>query len=207
MFQDFCPLTDLENLNKTLDTFGVAVLPNVFTEAECEYVKKKVFDYLAREHLVFEPDDISKLNPLNSGVLHSFGISLLKEVLDMKTDDRVIEAFKKIWKQDELTTSLDGLNIQPPPEKTQKKHFFEARFNWFHTDQSSHKSEMCCVQAFINLEPTEHGDGCLSVLNNSHRYHQEFFQHFNLNTNGRDWFKINNDEHFKWFIQKGCKFI
>ena len=45
-FTNFSPLTNLENLTKTLDTYGVAVLENVFSEDECEHVKKKTFDFL-----------------------------------------------------------------------------------------------------------------------------------------------------------------
>ena len=74
----------------------------------------------------------------------------------------------------------------------------------FHTDQSSEKKEKCCIQAFINLEKTEDGDGCLSVLRNSHNFHALFFNHFKI-TVKKDWFLLNQD-HFDWFINSGCKF-
>jgi len=204
MFSDIYPEANLENLNQILETYGVAVIPNVFQENECELLKENVFKYLKTEFEIEKPDDFQKLRPLKGGILHYYGISLLKEVLDLKTDERVVQIFEKIWDTKELTMSLDGLNITPPPEQTTGNYFNEKSI-WLHTDQASNKTTKCCVQAFINLENTENGDGCLSVLTNSHKYHQEFFQTFNIDTQGSDWYIINKYSHLEWFMQKGCE--
>jgi hypothetical protein len=203
-FTNFSPQKTLSNLVKTLDTYGVAVLPNVFAHEECESVKANVYEYLAQNHNVHVADDYEKMRPLGGGVLHSYGISLIQEVLKMKTDERVEIIFKNIWNHDEVTMSLDGITISPPPEQLRNSR---ERFPvGFHTDQSSHRKEKCCIQSFITLEDCEDGDACLSVLTKSHNLHSAFFNHFDIDTKGRDWFVINKT-HFDWFCQNNCKTI
>lgn len=205
-FKHFSPLTDLKNLTKTLDLYGVAVLPNVFTYKECEFVKNSTLDYLAKTHGVNKPDDFAKICPMGGGILHEFGISLIKEILDMKTDERVENAFKTIWNNEEVTMSLDGINISPPTVQMQGDLKFKYEHAvGFHTDHGSEKKEKCCVQAFINLEHTEEGDGCLSVLTKSHNLHSKFFETFKISTT-RDWFVIDKN-HYDWFLNSGCKFF
>lgn len=199
-FTDFSPLTDLDNLNNTLEAYGVAVLPNVFTEEECDKVKNSVFTYLAEEHDVREADDYVKVIPIEGGILNGYGLALLKEVLDMKTDERVENVFKKIWNNEEVTMSMDAINIMPPPKSFKMTRVISPA--GFHTDQSSYKKEKCCVQSFINLENTESGDACLSVLKTSHKLHAAFFDENGI-TEPEDWFVLNSDD-YKWFINKGC---
>jgi hypothetical protein len=67
-----------------------------------------------------------------------------------------------------------GINIIPPPTQLNSASSLSYKLNnpaGFHTDQSSLKREKCCIQAYINLENTEDGDGCLSVLRYSHNFH------------------------------------
>lgn len=142
-FADFCPLANLDNLNETLEQYGVAVLPDVFAEDECDSYRQKIFDYIEQKHQIKRPDDYEvKLKSLRGGILHFYGLGLIEPVLDIKTDERVVEAFRRIWRQAdeeneiELTTSLDGINIAPPPEKTKEKTFFKpSDVTWFHFDQ------------------------------------------------------------------------
>ena len=78
--------------------------------------------------------------------MRHYGIALIKPCLDLRTDDRVIEPFRRIWPEEnsELTTSLDAIHIGAPPELTTNKKFFVETS--FHTDQASHKAEKCCIQ-------------------------------------------------------------
>jgi len=75
-----------------------------------------------------------------------------KAVLDLKTDERVIEPFRRIWPNEngELTTAFDAVHIGPPPELTKLKHFFNK--SAFHTDQASNKEGLCCVQVFSKFQ-------------------------------------------------------
>ena len=178
-------------------------MPGVFTSAECETVKTRMFDYLAREHQVIKPDDYKRLKPLRGGMMKSYGIALQKEILDLKTNERVVDSFRQIWAEKELTTALDSIYIGPPPERCRFKQEFNTPDSkpWFHTDQSSDKKGMHCIQSFINLETIEDGDGCLSVLAYSHKHHQEFFEHFNESSKGADWF-ILRENHLDWYLSE-----
>ena len=60
-YADVYPETTLENLNTTLETHGVAVLPSVFSHQECSDVKAKVLAYLANSYNVTQADDFKKL--------------------------------------------------------------------------------------------------------------------------------------------------
>ena len=205
-FKNFSPLTDLENLNITLNNYGVAVIPNVFTPDECELVKLTMFNNLAQNKDVKGPNDYDKINIMGGGIIHD-GIALSKEILDMKSDERVEKIFKTIWNNQEVTMSLDGINIIPPPARLNPASNLSYKLNnpaGFHTDQSSFKREKCCIQAFINLENTEDGDGCLSVLRYSHNFHAIFFQHFKIDVQN-DWFVL-KPNHYDWFISNGCMF-
>jgi hypothetical protein len=202
-FSDFSPITDLENLNATLEKYGVAVIQNVFTEEECGRVKKAVFNYLAVNHDVHDADDYVKVNPMEGGILNCYGIALLKDVLDMKTDERVENIFKHIWNNEEVTMSLDAINIMPPRKLFQKSKIISPA--GFHTDQSSYKKEKCCVQSFINLDHTESGDACLSVLKYSNKFHASFFDQNGI-SEPNDWYVLSDDD-YKWYISNGCKLI
>lgn len=205
-YEDFCPLTDLDYLNETLDKYGVAVLPDVFTSDECDNYKKQIFRVLDQDYDVREPDDFEdKLKPLRGCMLGSYGVSLMRPVLDLKTEEKAIEPFRKIWNENELTTSLDRITIFPPPEQTRSKRFFSPNDLWFHADQASHKLDKCCIQSFVVLEPIEHGDGCLSVLLGSHTHFTQFVDHFRINTKGRDWMRIDVHNQFQWYVQRGCQ--
>lgn len=84
--------------------------------------------------------------------------------------------------------------------------FFDPSGSFFHTDQASEKPGFCCAQSYITFEATEHGDGCLTVFIRSNKYHQEFFKHFGLATNGENFYQINKTEHQDWYLnEKGCE--
>jgi hypothetical protein len=207
MFSDYTTLTDLDNLAQTLEEYGVAVVPNVIPESECDEFRAKMFEYLKTEHNIVTPNDLmDKLKPSHGGMIKKYGIPLTRMVLDLKTDDRVIEPFRRVWPEDrdELVTSLDGMFIGPPPELTFNPQLFDKETTAFHFDQSSDKHGKWCVQAFLNLENTEHGDGCLSVMLGSHKLHEKFFSHFNINA-PRDWYLINKTTHHQWFLDNGCE--
>lgn len=204
-YSDLSPITDLDNLKQTLDELGVAVLPSVFSETECNDLIQSLRKHVADKFNIVEPNDYKKLRPIEGGIIHNYGLALTKEVLDLKTNEKTIKPFQTVWGEEDVVTSLDGIFIAPPPEQIEDGKFF-SRFqsSWFHTDQASNKKNFCCVQGSINLEPIENGDGCLAVLTNSHKYHREFFESFNIDTHGYDWFVI-NDEHLAWFKSKGCE--
>ena len=204
-YSHFCPIANLDNLNEILNEHGVAVLLSVFSENECDNLIASLREYVFKEYKIATPNDYERLRPLKGGIFQNYGISLINQVLDFKTDQKAIEPFQRIWGEQELVTSLDGVFMGPPPEQTDKKKLFSKHHDtWFHTDQASNKKEFCCVQGAINLEHIEHGDGCLSVLTKSHNHHREFFETFGIDTKGRNWFLL-KENHLDWYKSKGCE--
>lgn len=166
-FEDLSPITDLDNLSSYLNEKGVAVLPNVFQSDECDSFRTKVWDKMCSTLKIKNTKEyFEKVQPYNGGLIHGYGVSLYREVLDLKTDERAIEPFRRIWNENEVTGSLDGMFIGPPAEES--GYFYDPdrliHSESFHTDQSSKKKEKCCIQSFITLEHIEEGDGCLSVV-------------------------------------------
>ncbi|RNA01033.1 hypothetical protein BpHYR1_019754 [Brachionus plicatilis] len=205
MFTDFSPQTNLSNLKSTLAEYGVAVLPGVISGVECNNLRQTLMNYISNDLNISLPNDFEKLKPLKGGIMRHYGISLLKEVLDLKTDERVKRPYEEIWNQRELTTSFDSVFFGPPPEQLSDNYFFDENRTWFHLDQASNKRDMCCVQGFINCEDTQPGDGCLSVLDKSHLFFNEFYDTFKIDTHGKDWFLLNQVIHVDWFKSKGCE--
>lgn len=115
-FSDFSPVTDLDNLVNTLEEYGVAVLPSVFSDEECDQFRSALFNHLRDEHKIVEPDDICNVSPIQGGAMFTYGLSLTKPVLDVKTSDKALAPFRRFFPNDsEFTTSLDGMFIGPPP--------------------------------------------------------------------------------------------
>ena len=148
---DFSPQTTLDHLAETVEQYGVAVLPNVFTEQECDSFRKIIFDHLETKLNVKDADDFIKLKRIGEGkgIIRNYGLPLIKPVLDLKTDQRVIDAYSRLWPEanGELTTSLDALHIGAPPEITKERHFFNKTA--FHTDQGDHKPGKFCIQVNV----------------------------------------------------------
>ncbi len=105
-----------------------------------------------------------------------------------------------------IITQIHHLIFQTYHHRCKMKKFYTPdSMPWFHTDLPSGKRGIHCIQSFINLETIEDGDGCFSVLVYSLKHHQEFFEHFNESSKGRDWFMLRKSEHLDWYLgEKSC---
>ncbi len=202
--------TTIENVSSYLDTYGVAVIPNILTEAECVGFRNRIWDEL--KHVTQDRFDISNQNtwrefykfyPLHSMLLQHFSLGHMQPIWDVRSHPKVYGAFEKLWNtsKDNLLVSFDGLSVHLPPEKTNKGWFHNE---WFHTDQSSHKIGRHCIQGMVNLYEVNKDDATLSILEKSHNYHQSFFEEFDID-NKSDWYKFKEDDEKQYFLDKGCK--
>jgi hypothetical protein len=201
--------TTIDNLNAFLDENGVAVISNVLSEAECVQLRNEIWSEL--KHVSQNRFDINNQNtwreffkfyPLHSMLLQHFSLGHMQPVWNIRQNPKVCEVFEKIWNVDknELLVSFDGLSVHLPPEKTNKGWFLGKE--WYHTDQSFKKQNKCCIQGFINLYPVNKGDASLSILEKSHRYHQEFNEQFHPECSD-NWYKLKDGEK-QFFINKNC---
>lgn len=95
MFADFSPQTDLSNLKSTLAVNGIAVFTKVIRSNECDNLRKKIINYINNDLNISLRDDFQKLRPLKGGIMRHYGISHLKEVIDIKTDPRLTSLLRK----------------------------------------------------------------------------------------------------------------
>jgi hypothetical protein len=202
-------LATSDNFMKKLDKYGVCVIPNILLEDECIKIRNKMWDeikYICKNR--FDINNIDTWNnfydlmPLHSMLIQYHNIAHLQSVWDIRQHENIGNIFSKIWNvpKEELLTSFDGISINLPPEKTKRGWFLGN--DWMHTDQSSNKKGLQSIQGFVNLYPVNQGDATLTILEKSHKYHEEFFNHINIHDNN-DWFKLNTEQK-QWFINKGC---
>ena len=140
--------TTLDNLNAFLDENGVAVIPNVLSEAECITLRNEIWSEL--KHVTQNRFDVNNQNtwreffkfyPLHSMLLQHFSLGHMKPVWNIRQNPKVCEVFEKIWNvnKNDLLVSFDGLSVHLPPEKTNKGWFIGNE--WYHTDQSFEKKK------------------------------------------------------------------
>lgn len=207
--------TDLNNLRKTIDTFGVAVIPNVLSYEECERSYQEMWNYF--EHISQSWDTPLKqhdektyksfwnLFPIHSMLLQHWNVGHAQFVWDLRQNENIINTFSQgIWgcKNDELLVSFDGISMHLPPEIT-KKGWYRGN-KWYHTDQSYLNPGFQCVQSFVTLRDVNVGDATLGFMEKSHKFHEAFQEHFGI-SDKKDWYKLNEQEE-EFYIQKGCTY-
>ena len=203
--------TTLENVNTYLDEYGVAVIPNILTEAECVQYRNSIWSelkYITRDK--FNVDDPTTWNefynlyPLHSMLLQHYSVGHLQPIWDIRQHPNITRSFETIWNtpKEDLLVSFDGLSAHLPPEITRRGWYHNN--NWFHTDQSYKKTSKCCIQGFVNLYPVNDGDASLSILEKSHNYHAYFNERRQPDCEyNNDWYKLNNDE-IQFYMDRGC---
>jgi ectoine hydroxylase-related dioxygenase (phytanoyl-CoA dioxygenase family) len=207
-------VTTVENLRATIDKYGVAIIPKVINEEECEQMLKGVRDYF--EHITqnwetpFKHDnkeswrEFYKLLPLHSMLIQHYSVGQAQCSWDIRQNPKVVDVFAKFWDvaHEDLLVSFDGLSYHLPPEET-RRGFYKSN-NWFHTDQSYTRNEFNCLQSWITALDVNVGDATLCFLEGSNNYHGDFARHFNI-TDKDDWYKLNNDELKFYTDVKGCQ--
>lgn len=207
--------TTSENLRHTIDTFGVAIIPNVLSEIECDAFMNETWDYF--EHItkdwtvpIMRNDtttyrSIYELYPSHSMLFQHFGVGHSQSVWNIRQNPKVVEIQRKFWNTDELSVSFDGLSFAIPHEIT--KRGFYRNHSWLHCDQSFTRNEFECLQSWVTANDVDEGDATLVILERSNRYHVEFKETFNI-SDKKDWFKLNEEQiHFYTDPPRNCELV
>lgn len=208
----------IEDVNNKLEEQGYAVVSSVVDGDIIENCKTNMWESLTKissnweTPITFENKDsykgIYKLLPLHSMLIQHFGLGHSQFAWDIRSNENVADVFAKIWncKKSDLIVSMDGVSIHMPPEVTKRGWF---RNEWFHTDQRFTVNEKYCIQGLVNLYDVNEGDASTKILKGSHKYHNEFYKKFkdDIEYPNKDWFKLNNEKHVKFFTDKGCEKI
>lgn len=206
-------LSTVDDVKIVLDTYGVAIIPNVLNDEECHAMNNGIWNTL--EHLTSDWEkplnrndsenwkEIKKLYPKHSMLIQNFSIGHAQYVWDVRQNPKVIEVFAKIWQCDkeDLLVSFDGTSFHIPPETT-KLGWYRGN-DWFHCDQSFLDSKFKCVQGWVTGYDINEGDATLSILENSNEYHKEFQKRFKTDVKD-DWYKLNDDEKKFYIEENNC---
>eukprot|EP01113_Clastostelium_recurvatum_P030656 TRINITY_DN3740_c0_g1_i3.p1 TRINITY_DN3740_c0_g1~~TRINITY_DN3740_c0_g1_i3.p1 ORF type:complete len:302 (+),score=75.38 TRINITY_DN3740_c0_g1_i3:82-987(+) len=131
---------------------------------------------------------------LHGGLMQHYAVGHEQFVWDARCEPGVIDAFARIWNDDKLLVSFDGINLTRPGVS-------EGR-PWPHTDQSGTTVGFHCAQGVLNLLPNGPEDGGLIVHEGSHLMHEAFFQKHPERQHPSDWCTF-SPPHMKFF--EGCK--
>ena len=83
----------------------------------------------------------------------------------LRTNDKIINVFKKLWDTDELVCSFDGSCYYP-------SNYIGEETYWTHCDQSPLKRGLQCYQSFISL--TSNKERTFVVYDGSHKLNDEY---------------------------------
>ena len=202
-----------EEIKNRLNNYGVAIVPSVLDSEECnmlynglwndiEYITQD-FDIPIKQNDSSTWREWSKLYPKHSMLLQNYQIGHTQSVWDVRQNSKVVNVFSDIWnsKPDDMLCSFDGISMHMPPEKTRKGWF---RNNWLHTDQSYTRPNFECIQGWVTAKEIREKDGTLTFLKNSHKYHSEVADKFNIQDK-QDWYKIDDDMYNYYTEDLGCE--
>jgi hypothetical protein len=202
-----------ETLRETIETFGVAIIPNVLDDIECESMVNKIWDFL--EHITQSWEipivrnntetwnEFYKLYPSHSMLLQYWGIGHAQASWDVRQNKKIVEVFAYFWGcgVNELLVSFDGLSFHLPPEIT-KRGWFRGNTN-YHTDQSFTTPDFKCIQSFITGLDINEYDSTLSFMESSNQYHSEFRYTYEV-TEKSNWYKLTKKQR-GFYMERGCE--
>jgi hypothetical protein len=195
----------------TMKEHGVAIIPSLLNEQEINNMNYGMWDYL--EYITSDFNIPIKRNdkktwrsfydlyPMHSMLIQHWSIGHAQHVWDLRQNTKLVDVFAKIWdcNREDLLTSFDASSFHFPPEDTNRGYY---RQPWLHCDQSFTRNEFECVQSWVTGYDVNEDDATLLILENSHKYHEAFKNHFNVEKK-EDWYQL-SDEEIKFFKDNGC---
>jgi ectoine hydroxylase-related dioxygenase (phytanoyl-CoA dioxygenase family) len=173
-----------------------------------QYYQDKAYEWLKsfdNEELDFNKSStwIKENLPVQSTINTFKGYACPHEkfMWEARMEPGVLDVFSELWGTDKLLVSFDSLNVTFP-NRTDKPR----KGNWEHVDQSPLRRGLHCVQGIINISPSGPEDGGLTVIPESHKHTEEFFD---TATDKTKWTNMDlyllNAEELAWFANKGLK--
>lgn len=205
--------TTSNNVIETLNTHGVAIIPGILDQNECEKSKDgmwNMFEHVSKEWEVpmnrnnLESwKEIEKLHPYRNMLLHFFQVGHSQFVWDLRQNKKIVDVFSNIWKTDpaDLLVSFDGLSVNLPPEVT-GVGWKGDQPHWLHVDQSYNTPGFQCVQGFVTPYEVCEGDATFVFLDGSHRYFKDVRDVFNITKVNE--FTMLEEKHIDYYKSRGC---
>ncbi len=169
-----------------LDDKGYTIIPDVINQDEIiEYISE-FNDWM---------DSIENSDKLHEmihyhGIFKYFQVGHQRFAWLLRTNKKIQDVFKTIWKTDELVVSFDGCCYYSRDNSNTERY-------WIHSDQSGLKKGRHCVQSFLSL--TSNKEKSFIVHEGSHKLHEHYTYLYNI-TNPSDWNPIPS-EYANKFIE------
>ena len=201
-----------ETLKATIDLYGVAVIPSILNEEECNNMVKGIWDFFEHISNSWEMpinrnnkeswSGFYKLFPLHSMLIQHWNVGHAQASWNVRQNIKIVEIFAHFWgcSVNDLLVSYDGLSFNLPPEVT--KRGWNRGNTWYHTDQSYTTNDFKCIQSFVTGLDINENDATLSFLEGSNKYHKDFKDEFNI-TDKDDWYKLTKDQE-EFYYKRGC---
>ena len=204
---------DGENVTFMLERYGVAIVPSILDEKECDDMVNGMWDFL--EHITADmevpirrDDERSWLSFYDLFVIHSmlmqhWQVGHAQFVWILRQNPKIVDIFARIWgvEREDLIVSFDGAAFHMPSEVTNRGYFRGKE--WLHCDQNFNNSNFICVQSWVTGLEVRPGDATLTFLEGSNRLHGDFAGAFELNVKD-DWYKLTESE-IQWYYNRGCR--
>uniref|UniRef100_A0A914CWH3 Phytanoyl-CoA dioxygenase n=1 Tax=Acrobeloides nanus TaxID=290746 RepID=A0A914CWH3_9BILA len=197
---------DAEELSAHRD--GAYALNGVLDSTEIAHLQNQMWNYLERltnNHKVPIRQNhpktwksIGDLESLQKMLFQTGSIGHNPMSWHVRTSEKVLKEFQELHQTDRLLTSMDGMSIMLPPEKTGFGFQDQSGRVKLHTDQAYRDSTINCWQGQVNLFNVYENDGALRLLRGSHKLHEEFPKHFNQIDLNKSFFILNKEE-LQWY--------
>jgi hypothetical protein len=206
--------TNKANLKKTLEKYGVAVIPNVFDESESKAILDKMwlfFEQITKKfEIPIQRHDPStwrsffSLYPLHAMLIQRYGIGHAQFAWEARQNLKSVEIFAELWncQPEDLLVSFDGSSFHLPPETTNRG--WNRNNTWYHTDQSFTRNDFECAQSFVTLNDINVGDGTLAFMEGSNNLHSDVAIKFKLQDKA-DWYKLSKEQE-EYYLSQGCEY-
>lgn len=181
-----------------LGTKGYAVIPGCLTPEDAQRIYSELWDTIEgitastlqplRRTQTAVDIDANGLPGMRGIVMEPSELSHAKPVWDARKASGPY--FAALWCTGDLISSFDRVNVMPavpldcPPKRVPKVG------QWMHTDQTSLREGLMCVQGFVDLLGTGPLDGGLVVAEGSHLHHRRLLYDSWGVYEPDDWYKL-----------------
>ncbi|KAJ5810714.1 uncharacterized protein N7503_002932 [Penicillium pulvis] len=188
---------------------GFAVVKGAIAREKALTYADAMYSWLEDFQLGFDRNDPAtvhkdKLPMINEkGMCLHYGLSHESFVWDVRSEPGVVDAFEKIYDDEDLIVSFDAINFQFP-----NRTDIASNKPWPHQDQDPMKHGFRCMQGLVNLLPNGPDDGGLIVCRGGHllseRFHHDMADEARITAWTPEWYGF-TERGMKWLEDHGCK--
>ncbi|KAL3471068.1 hypothetical protein BJX99DRAFT_250697 [Aspergillus californicus] len=190
---------------------GYAIVKDAIPKDRALKYADEMYGWLEGFNLGFNRNDPTSVHKDNLPLINEKGMCMHyaapheKFVWDVRSEPGVVQAFEKVYNDNDLIVSFDAVNFgfpnrtDLPPNKP-----------WPHQDQDPSKPGFRCLQGLVNLLPNGPNDGGLIVCRGAHLISEDF--HRDMAAEERipawtpEWYGY-TENGMKWLEDRGCEWV